>query len=726
MAPSAPSLADALKRAMEALRAGRLDEAARHCKAAVKARPDSFDALHLMGLVEARRGDAREAQRLIARAIKLNPKVAAAHLNLGNALAAQGRHAEAVESYGRALALNPGYAEACANRGAALHALRRLDDAAADLRRAVELKPDYAGAHNNLGNVLKDQGRLDAAVEALNRAIALKPGYADAYVNLGDALLGQDRHEDAAEAYRRAAELDPADPQPHDKAGQAWYAAEDFPKAIAAFDRALELRTKARPAGERVLEICAGLFRLIEAPQIPGSEEAAAASRRRFAEGLARLGELARDFAGPAGEHDQALLTGAAFKVNNFALGYHLEDDVGLQRDYAQLLTRLLQPQLRAFLKPMERRRGAAKIRVGVASELLRLHNGAKWTYGWLKNLPPQDYEFFFYSLQGAADALTARMAALGTYRWLPFREATYVEALKAIRADRLDVLIVPDIGMTVSSRIISLARLAPVQCMTCGHPVTSGSPTIDYFLSGALVEPPDGGAHCTETVVRLPNMGVQLDASDMDAPPAARADFGLPEDRPVLGSVQGLMKYHPRYDGVFPNIAKQAPEALFVFVGARSQAMTGAFAARLKRAFERSGLDFAHHVRILPFMPHARFVQLFDALDASLDTIGWSGGNTTAQALWRHCPVVTMRGRFMRGWFSHGMMRMAGLEELSVESEEAYVALALRLIRDKAFRAAVSQKIAANKHGLFGDMECVRGLDAFFKKTAIAAPTQS
>ncbi len=719
MADGALSLTDTLKRAVEALRAGRLDEAARQCKSALKARPDSFDALHLMGLIEARRGDYREAARLIGRAVKVNPRVAAAHLNLGNAQAALGRHGDALASYDRALALKPDYAEAINNRGTSLHALRKLDEAAGCFQRALALKPDYAGAHNNLGNVLKDQGKLDSAAAALRKAIELRSGYADAYGNLGDVLLGQDRPAEAAAIYRRMAELEPGEPGPLDRLGTAFYADENFAEAIGAYGRALDLRARKVQASDRVRAICAGLIGLIDVPQIPDSDAAAVAARRRFAQGLAELTALAAGLGEPASAAEQGLLTGAAFKVNNFTLGYHLEDDSQLQRDYAALLTRLLKPQLGEFLKPIEKRRRGGKIRVGVASELLRLHNGAKWTYGWLSNLPRQDYEFYFYSLQGAVDALTAKMAALGTYRWLPFREATYVGALKAIRGDRLDVLIVPDIGMTVSSRIASLARLAPVQCMTCGHPVTSGSTMIDYFLSGELVEPPDGQTHYTETVVRLPNMGVRLDAGDMDPPPATRADFGLPPDRPILGSVQGLIKYHPRHDDLFPRIARDIPDALFVFVGARRQTMTDAFAARLKRAFDSHGLGFEHHVRILPFMPHTRFVQLFDALDLSLDTIGWSGGNTTAQALARACPVVTMRGRFMRSWFSHGMMRMTGLDELSVDSIEDYIALAVRLARDRDYRAGLSAKIRANKHKLFDDAECVRGLDVFFKKNA-------
>jgi predicted O-linked N-acetylglucosamine transferase (SPINDLY family) len=713
--------AGALKLAAEALRAGRLDEAERHGRQALKARPDSFDALHLLGLVEARRGRYAEAAKLIARAAKANPRSGPAQLNLGNALAALGRRAEALQAYDRALAIEPRYAEAHAARGTALHALRRLDEAEAALRRAVEHKPDLPGAHNNLGNVLKDLGRLDAAAAALRRAIELRPGYADAHGNLGDVLLGQDRPEDAAACYRRAAELAPGDPAWLDKLGTAHYGAENFPEAIAAYGRAMDLKSRVLPVSARVRAICDGLIALIDVPQIPASEEAAAETRRRFAEGLARTADLAAGWDGRPSEAEQALLTSAAFKVNNFALGYHLEDDRELQRGYAALLTRLLKPEIGEFLKPIEQRRTKGKIRLGVASELLRLHNGAKWTHGWLSHLPAQDYEFFLYSLQGGVDAMTQKLAALGAYRWLPFREGSYVGALKAIHADRLDVLILPDIGMTVSSRIASLARLAPIQCMTCGHPVTSGSPAIDYFLSGALVEPQDGQEHYSETVVRLPNMGVRLDSAENDAPPASRADFGLPADRPLFGSVQGLMKYHPRYDALFPRIAREVPGALFVFVAARRQGMTEAFAARLRGAFARHGLDFGRHVRILPFMPHQRFVQLFDALTSSLDTPGWSGGNTTAQALARDCPVVTMPGRFMRGRFSLGMLRMTGLEELCADSPEAYVALAARIAKEPVYRAALSAKIAANKRKLFDDVECARGLDAFLKEKVAA-----
>ena len=61
--------------------------------------------------------------------------------------------------------------------------------------------------------------------------------------------------------------------------------------------------------------------------------------------------------------------------------------------------------------------------------------------------------------------------------------------------------------------------RLAPIQATTWAHPVTSGFPTIDYFISNELMEAPRRGSHYTEEVFRLPKIG-----SSYPEPSLARA----------------------------------------------------------------------------------------------------------------------------------------------------------------------------------------------------------
>lgn len=56
----------------------------------------------------------------------------------------------------------------------------------------------------------------------------------------------------------------------------------------------------------------------------------------------------------------------------------------------------------------------------------------------------------------------------------------------KEIAKDASHVLIYPDIGMDPGAGQLGAHRLAPVQCVTFGHPKTTGYPTIDYFLSSA------------------------------------------------------------------------------------------------------------------------------------------------------------------------------------------------------------------------------------------------
>jgi len=79
-------LADVMQRALAAHRSGSLDEAARLYKQVLRVIPNLFDAIHLLGVLEAQRGQNGKAHRLIVRALKINPNSAEALNNLGNVL----------------------------------------------------------------------------------------------------------------------------------------------------------------------------------------------------------------------------------------------------------------------------------------------------------------------------------------------------------------------------------------------------------------------------------------------------------------------------------------------------------------------------------------------------------------------------------------------------------------------------------------------------------------
>lgn len=209
MAKAAAGPPEALRRALALFTSGDTDAALRLTVGALAAEPDSIDALHLLGLIEARRGRLIEAERAVARAGAINPRFAAAHLTRARVLAELGRHDEAVASFDAALALRPDNAAGWVGRGNALRALTRLDDALASYDKALALAPGDADGWSNRGSILQGLNRLDDALASYDKALALRPEFAEAWSNRGNVLRDLGRIDDAIASHGKAQALKP-------------------------------------------------------------------------------------------------------------------------------------------------------------------------------------------------------------------------------------------------------------------------------------------------------------------------------------------------------------------------------------------------------------------------------------------------------------------------------------------------------------------------------------
>src|SRR5262245_29137997 len=109
---NAASLGDIFNEAAMLYQRGDLAGARRNLRMVLRKAPEFFEAVHLMGLVEARRGHPKDAELLLRQAVRLNPNSAEANANRGNVLRELGRFDDAVASYDQALKLKPGYANA--------------------------------------------------------------------------------------------------------------------------------------------------------------------------------------------------------------------------------------------------------------------------------------------------------------------------------------------------------------------------------------------------------------------------------------------------------------------------------------------------------------------------------------------------------------------------------------------------------------------------------------
>jgi len=396
-----------------------------------------------------------------------------------------------------------------------------------------------------------------------------------------------------------------------------------------------------------------------------------------------------------------------------FFLAYQGKNDRELQSRYGALVCRAMAARCPpAPLAPPPA--PSEPIRVGIVTGYFWRHSVWKIPVkGWVTQLDRRQFKLFGYHTGSVADAET-EVAGKLCERFV--RGPLPVERWRElIVADVPHVLLYPDINMDPTSAALAALRLAPVQCMSLGHPDTSGYPTIDHFLSSDLMEPADGADHYTEALIRLPNLSVYYDPLDTPPVTVSRADLGLRDGATVFWCGQSLFKYLPRHDEVFPRIALAAPGCQFAFIEhPKGRAATELFRERLDRAFAAHGLSAADYCVILPRRPQHEFVAAIGMCDIVLDSIGWSGFNSTIEGLAHDLPIVTMTGPLMRGRHTSAVLAMMGVTDTVTGTVDEYVGVAQRLATDTAWCSAVKERMRANKHRIYRDRACITALEEF------------
>ncbi|MEI6212822.1 MAG: FkbM family methyltransferase [Desulfuromonadales bacterium] len=396
-----------------------------------------------------------------------------------------------------------------------------------------------------------------------------------------------------------------------------------------------------------------------------------------------------------------------------FFLPYLGGNVLDLQLTYGSWICSVMAAKYPRYSHVLQHHPPNGKIRVGIVSNYFYRHSNWKIPIkGWLQQLDRAIFSIYCVYTGEIGDDETDIARQLADN----FLHCSDIEKLApAISEMKLDVLIYPGLGMDSITLMLAALRLAPVQCTSWGHPVTTGMPTVDHFISSELMEPLDGDAHYSEELVRLPNLSVWYEASESVA--AASTDKVIPGVEPhhiVFLCCQNILKYLPRYDYVFPEIAGHARSSRFVFIASPIAELNEKFICRLERAFESRGLAASDYVSVLPQLDSADFNALNARSDIFLDSIEWSGCNTVFESLPYNKPIVTIPGTFMRGRHASAILHMIGVTETIAATPEEYIAIAVRLATDNRWRQEMSAKIAGNKHKVYRDRASIRGLEDF------------
>lgn len=351
------------------------------------------------------------------------------------------------------------------------------------------------------------------------------------------------------------------------------------------------------------------------------------------------------------------------------------------------------------------------QIRVGFVSSYFCNHTIGRLNLGVIERLSRDDFEVTVISLRSHQDGYAElyRKAA-DHFVELPRQPAVVRDAIAEMG---LDILIFTDVGMDCLTQTLCYSRMAPIQAVTWGHPDTTGSPAIDYFISSDLAEPSDADSHYSEQLVRLPALGVYYPKPAVTDVPDGKAHFGLDPHRNIYLCPQTLFKFHPGFDQVLQQILESDPDGDLVVIQSRNATWNDALQTRWQRIFP----DADRRVRFLPSQSRDEFLRLLRIADVMLDPFPFCGGNTTYEALAMETPVVTFPGKFLRGRLTFAMYQRMGVSMMVTNTPQAYADLSVRIATDTAMGQEARKAIRETSAVLYENQADVLAYEQMLKR---------
>jgi protein O-mannosyl-transferase len=176
---------------------------------ALKVTEDNVLAENSYGCALFEEGRVDEAERYLRNAIRISPVFVDARNNLAKVCLKQGKFNEAIEHFNELIRRNEGTAEIYYNLAAALGMQKKYDDAIKYFVKSLELNPNDPDTHKRMGITLLAAGKTEEAIVHFNESLRMKANQAEVYVNLGKANSQLGRYESAIQNWTRALELKP-------------------------------------------------------------------------------------------------------------------------------------------------------------------------------------------------------------------------------------------------------------------------------------------------------------------------------------------------------------------------------------------------------------------------------------------------------------------------------------------------------------------------------------
>lgn len=637
-------------------------------------------------------GDPRGAEIVCRKLLQFNPDHCETLSLLGVIQHRSGKYQNARDIFEQLLVNDPTDCTAWSNHGVCCLAMDDWECAEESMRHALKLCPTYADAWNNLG-VLYDKQSRDCAVDCFRQALQHDPSSVDACNNLALHGKKQQLFNESIFWYQKSLTINPNQPAILYRLAEVLEQTSCADEAVATYQRSLDLHPD---DGVRLKQAST-------LPVIVPSSDSIAEIRDTLRDRLCSLQYTDLSIDRPW-EKGRTL----------FYLAYHGLNDRPFHEQMADIY-RAATPGLSWQAPHIGKRRVRGnRVKVGYISQFFYHHTIAKLNIGTIEQLDRRRFEVTVLLIDaGIRDSMTQRFeTAADVFVVLP---NDFYAMRELIAIQELDVLVYTDIGMEPLSYFLAFSRLAPVQCVTWGHPATSGIDTVDYFISHEDCETDAGRTGYSEKLFCLSRQAACTCYAQPLLPQTdkTRASFGIDSGCHLYYCPQPPFKLHPDFDLLLQGILERDPVGIVILLRGVAQETEDQLKKRLSRVMPDS---IVGRIRFMDPLPFADYIAMLKLVDVVLDTPHFSGGNSSLEALAVGAAVVTLPSPFLKGRLTYAWYQRLGIHDGVARTPSEYIDIAVRLGTNRQVREDLQRRILEASPLLFDDLQAVRELEYFFE----------
>lgn len=261
---------------------------------------------------------------------------------------------------------------------------------------------------------------------------------------------------------------------------------------------------------------------------------------------------------------------------------------------------------------------------------------------------------------------------------------------LGPILEGKFDVAFYTDIGEGLESKYLSNLRIAPIQIVGYGHPISTFGSTVDYFLAGAAVENQNPEQYYSERVVLIQGLGIhpviqnRQAVQPMNLLESHKIQINCPWD-------------HLNFNFPMMEILIQIQE-------------NSDFKIQFQFLINEAELHKANHFEVFKMDLHEllgaenceirmgqhgeEYQNAICRGTIGLDSYPFCNLHGVLDNLCLGIPVVTYRGERAHSRISAALLEMLDLPELVADSRDEYKKIALGLLNDMDFLSGIKQKL--------------------------------